>query len=417
MIWSHFTPHGFCLAWDPALIWLQAASDIIVAAAYFSIPAALIVFLRRRKDLAFKPVFALFAAFIMACGTTHVMGALTLWVPAYWPDASIKAVTAALSLATAIILWPLIPRALALPSPEALRAANAALALEIERRDEVARRLKESEERLLQAQKMEAVGQLTGGIAHDFNNMLTAVMGSLELLQRDPQLGDRAARLAGNALQSAMRTARLTSQLLSFSRRSMLEPVSLNPAEVAGGIEELLLRSVGAGIGLRVGRPSPDQWRARADRNQLEATLLNIVINARDAIAAQARAAGGRETHGQISISFANRSIEAATAALMGPDGIAPGDYVVISIEDDGPGMPASVRARAFEPFFTTKPAGEGTGLGLSQSYGFATQSGGSIQIDSAEGRGTRVDIWLPRSLEGAAARDTGVLELGPLAS
>jgi signal transduction histidine kinase len=416
MNWSHFTPHGFCLAWDPALIWLQAASDSLVAVAYFSIPAALIVFLRRRQDLAFKPVFALFAAFIMACGTTHVMGALTLWVPAYWSDAIIKAVTAALSLATAVILWPLIPRALALPSPERLREANAALALEIERRDEVARRLRESEERLLQAQKMEAVGQLTGGIAHDFNNMLTAVMGSLELLQRDPQLGDRAARLAGNALESAARTARLTSQLLSFSRRSMLEPVSLNPAEVAEGIEELLMRSAGAGISLEIGPPSPDQWRARADRNQLEAALLNIVINARDAIAGQA-AAAGVETHGQISIGFANRSIEAAAAALMGPDGIAAGDYVVISVQDDGPGMSAAVRARAFEPFFTTKPAGVGTGLGLSQSYGFATQSGGSIQIDSTEGQGTRVDIWLPRSLEVPAARDTGVLELGTVES
>jgi signal transduction histidine kinase len=416
MNWSHFTPHGFCLAWDPDLIWLQAASDSLVAVAYFSIPAALIVFLRRRRDLAFKPVFALFAAFIMACGTTHVMGALTLWVPAYWSDAIIKAVTAVLSLATAVILWPLIPRALALPSPERLREANAALALEIERRDAVARKLRESEERLLQAQKMEAVGQLTGGIAHDFNNMLTAVMGSLELLQRDPQLGDRAARLAGNALQSARRTARLTNQLLSFSRRSMLEPVSLNPADVAEGIEELLLRSAGAGISLEVEPPSPDQWRARADRNQLEAALLNIVINARDAIAGQA-CGDGAETHGHISIGFANRSIEAAAAASLGPDGIAAGDYVVISVQDDGPGMSEAVRARAFEPFFTTKPAGEGTGLGLSQCYGFVTQSGGSIQIDSTEGRGTRVDIWLPRSLELAAARDTGLLELGPVAS
>jgi signal transduction histidine kinase len=396
MDWSHFTPHGFCLAWDPGLIWLQAASDVLIALAYFSIPAALLVFLRRRRDLAFKPVFGLFALFIMACGTTHIMGALTLWVPAYWIDGAIKALTAVLSISTAIILWPLLPRALALPSPALLRDANAALAREIEERDAVAKKLRDSEARLRQVQKMEAVGQLTGGIAHDFNNMLTAVMGSLELIQSDPSLSPRTARLTCHALDSAQRTARLTAQLLSFSRRSMLEPVSLFPSDVVDGIRELLARSLGEAIDLEVPPQPAGQWPMLADRNQVETALLNLVINARDAIAAGSASPVGIKGH--VRIACANLTLDAAAAERLSPDPLAAGEYVVLSVEDDGAGMTDSVRARAFEPFFTTKPDGLGTGLGLSQTYGFAMQSGGTVQIDTAPGRGTRVELWLPRS-------------------
>jgi signal transduction histidine kinase len=404
MDWSHFTPHGFCLAWDPALIWVEAAADALIALAYFSIPAALLVFLRRRQDLAFKPIFGLFAAFILACGTTHVMGALTLWLPAYWTDAAIKSLTAALSVATAVILWPLLPKALALPSPAALREANAALAREIERRDAVAALLRESEARLRQAQKMEAVGQLTGGIAHDFNNMLTVVMGSLEMLPKLVTLDARATRLTDHALQSAQRSARLTAQLLSFSRRSMLEPVALHPADIVEGIRELLARSLGDAIALDIIPPAPGQWPLLADRNQTQAAVLNIVINARDAISGSGGAPLSLAPHGHVRISFANRTLGEAEAERLSPDPAAPGDYVVIAIADDGAGMPDAVRARVFEPFFTTKPAGTGTGLGLSQTYGFATQSGGTVQIASREGGGTTVEIWLPRSPHAPAA-------------
>jgi len=404
MDWSHFTPHGFCLAWDPALIWVEAAADALIALAYFSIPAALLVFLRRRQDLAFKPIFGLFAAFILACGTTHVMGALTLWLPAYWTDAAIKSLTAGLSVATAVILWPLLPKALALPSPSALRAANDALAREIERRDAVAALLRESEARLRQAQKMEAVGQLTGGIAHDFNNMLTVVMGSLEMLPKLVTLDARATRLTDHALQSAQRSARLTAQLLSFSRRSMLEPVALHPADIVEGIRELLARSLGDAIALDIIPPAPGQWPLLADRNQTQAAVLNIVINARDAISGSGGAPLSLAPHGHVRISFANRTLGEAEAERLSPDPAAPGDYVVIAIADDGAGMPDAVRARVFEPFFTTKPAGTGTGLGLSQTYGFATQSGGTVQIASREGGGTTVEIWLPRSPHAPAA-------------
>jgi hypothetical protein len=135
MSFADLTPHGFCLAWEPGLIWLQAVSDTLISLAYFSIPAVLVIFARRRSDLAFRPVFGLFAAFIVACGATHVMGVVTLWLPAYWLDGAIKAVAAALSLATAILLWPLLPRALALPSPGQLHRLNLELARQVEERD------------------------------------------------------------------------------------------------------------------------------------------------------------------------------------------------------------------------------------------------------------------------------------------
>jgi len=414
MDWSHFTPHGFCLAWDPALIWLEAAADALIALAYFSIPAALLVFLRRRQDLAFKPIFGLFAAFILACGTTHVMGALTLWLPAYWTDAAIKSLTAGLSVATAVILWPLLPKALALPSPSALRAANDALAREIERRDAVAALLRESEARLRQAQKMEAVGQLTGGIAHDFNNMLTVVMGSLEMLPKLVTLDARATRLTDHALQSAQRSARLTAQLLSFSRRSMLEPVALHPLDIIEGIRELLARSLGGAIALDIEAPAPGQWPLLADRNQTEAAVLNIVLNARDAILGHGRSPMNLPLQGHVRITFANRTLNEADAERLTPDPPAPGDYVVIAVQDDGAGMQEAVRARVFEPFFTTKPAGTGTGLGLSQTYGFATQSGGTVQIASREGGGTTVEIWLPRSPHAPAAGPVPALSASP---
>ncbi len=144
---SDLTPHGFCLAWDPGLIWLHVISDSLIALAYFSIPLAMAAFARRRTDLSFSWVLWLFAAFIAACGTTHVFGALTLWVPAYWPDGIVKGMTAALSLTTAAILWPLIPKALVLPSPAALQRANTALQQQASAREAAVRQLVDNERR------------------------------------------------------------------------------------------------------------------------------------------------------------------------------------------------------------------------------------------------------------------------------
>ena len=240
-----------------------------------------------------------------------------------------------------------------------------------------------AEARLLQAQKMEAIGQLTGGIAHDFNNLLTAVVGSLDLLLRRTE-DEKLKRLARNALQAAERGADLTSQLLSFSRRQHLSPSPLQINEVVSGMGDLIARTIGSHIRIET-RLEPDLWLALADRTQLEVMILNLAINARDAMPA-----GGRLT------------ISTGNVAELPPgvrNELPPQDYVTIAVADTGTGMPADVLAKAFEPFFTTKPSGKGTGLGLAQLYGFAKQSGGTARIDSEEGRGTTVSIYLPRTV------------------
>jgi signal transduction histidine kinase len=269
--------------------------------------------------------------------------------------------------------------------------------------------LRASEDRLRQSQKMEAVGQLTGGIAHDFNNLLTTIMGSLEMLARQSGLDARGQRLAHNALEGSKRAARLTSQLLSFSRRQRLSPESLVPADVLLGIRDLLQRTAGAHIALTLPAPSPAQWPVLADQNQLEVALVNLVINARDAIAGDGRRDRPESPRqGTISVRFANYTLAVADIAALGQDHLAAGDFVGISVTDTGHGMTPDVLARAFEPFFTTKPTGAGTGLGLSQTYGFATQSGGAVRLDSTPGLGTTVELLLPRAEPCASHKAAG---------
>jgi signal transduction histidine kinase len=256
-----------------------------------------------------------------------------------------------------------------------LASANDRLTAEIAERER-------AEERLVQAQKMEAVGQLTGGLAHDFNNLLTAVVGSLDLLLRHTD-DQRLRKLAGNALQAAERGAQLTSQLLAFSRRQRLQPTPINPNDVVSGMGDMLGRTIGPHIRIET-RLEPGLWNALADRAQIEVMILNLALNARDAMPS-----GGRLT-------IATSNLESVPPGLAAD--LAPGEYVAISVGDTGTGMSPEVQARAFEPFFTTKEQGRGTGLGLSQLYGFAKQSGGTVRIESAEGQGTTVTTYLPRT-------------------
>jgi signal transduction histidine kinase/ActR/RegA family two-component response regulator len=246
--------------------------------------------------------------------------------------------------------------------------------------------LEASQEGLRHAQKMEAIGQLTGGIAHDFNNVLQAVSGNLELIRRRVR-DDRpdVARLANNALEAAGKAAGLTSQLLSFARRQRLDPQPLDAMEVIESMRVLLERTAGERIALSL-ESEAGVLPCLADRNQLESALLNLIINARDALAGAA---------GSVTISVRGQHVEEVSTGWPPK-----GDYVRIAVRDDGPGMTEEVRRRAFEPFFTTKGPGKGTGLGLAQIYGFAHQSGGTAVIDSAPGRGTEVAILLPRSTE-----------------
>jgi len=267
---------------------------------------------------------------------------------------------------------------------EDLAAANAKLKEEINQR-------RKAEAALVQAQKMEAIGHLTGGIAHDFNNLLTAVLGNIDRIRSrvtDPKL----VRLAENAFMAAERGSKLTGQLLAFSRTQKLatQPVDVNA--LIRGMSDLLNQSLGPSIALKT-ELAPGLPHAQADPNQLELAILNLAINARDAMTED----------GEIVIRTALLRVAVSDndAALV--------DYVDISVIDNGSGMTPEVLARAFDPFFTTKPAGKGTGLGLSQVYGIAGQAGGSVRIESAVGKGTTVAMRLCVSTDALQAADVAV--------
>lgn len=253
-----------------------------------------------------------------------------------------------------------------------------------------------AEEALRHSQKLDALGRLTGGVAHDYNNLLTVIIGNLELIQRGlaespPIEPGRVGRLVAGAHQAAAYCERLTRQLLAFARRDVLQPEVVDLNSVLGGFDNLLRRALGEHVSIVLAL-APDLWPCSVDRGQFEAAILNLVVNAR-----QAMPQGGQ-------VKVVTRNVEIVTqiplrsdSAALAPDPM-PGKYVTVSVSDAGRGMDEDTFSRAFEPFFTTKDVGEGSGLGLSQVYGFVRQSGGHVTIDTALDVGTTVSIYLPRS-------------------
>ena len=241
---------------------------------------------------------------------------------------------------------------------------------------------------LRQAQKMEAMGQLTGGIAHDFNNLLQVIMGNLEVLQRRKLVtSDDAARMIASARRGAERAATLTQRLLAFARRQPLDPKPFDVNKLVNGMSELLHRTLGEAIRIETVQAG-GIWRVHADANQLENALLNLAVNARDAM----------DSGGKLTIETANVLLDERYADA---NEIPAGQYVMIAVSDTGQGMTGEVAAKAFEPFFTTKDVGKGSGLGLSQVYGFIKQSGGHAKIYSEPGQGTTIKLYLPRFAQG----------------
>ncbi len=250
---------------------------------------------------------------------------------------------------------------------------------------------KQAEERLQQAQKMEAVGQLTGGVAHDFNNLLAVIQGNAELLAAGAE--DDEGSLTRPLLRAARRGAELTQRLLAFSRRQPLHPQEIDFGELVDGMTELLSRTLGETI--RIGTVAqPGLWTASADPGQVENAILNLAINARDAMP------GG----GKLTIECENARLDEGYVG-QNPEALV-GDYVVLSVSDSGTGMTTEVREHAFEPFFTTQEVGKGSGLGLSMVYGFAKQSGGHVIIYSEEGEGTTIRLYLPRAVQPSEAKE-----------
>jgi signal transduction histidine kinase/CheY-like chemotaxis protein len=252
--------------------------------------------------------------------------------------------------------------------------------------------LTESREQLAQAQRFEAMGQLTGGVAHDFNNLLTIIDGSLDMILRSPKDDQKVERWATAAKTASARGATLTQQLLTFARRQVSRPETVNVNRLIENFDLLLRRAVGDGVEIRM-----DLSRVldpvSIDPSHFEAALLNVVLNARDAM----------PNGGTITIKTENRPIEQERPS----EDLKPGPYIVVSVADDGAGMPADVMARVFDPFFTTKEVGRGSGLGLSQVYGFAKGSGGHVAMESQQGRGTVVTLYLPRAPSRPQSRET----------
>lgn len=506
---ASFVPHGYCLLWRPDLVAIHATSDALIALSYFSIPIALMVFVRRRRDLEYPWVFKLFGAFILMCGLTHVVGLVTLWQPIYGAQGLVKAVTAGVSVATAIVLWPLIPRALSLPSQADLVSANAALRQALDEREaavaelealfesapdatlivdksgriarankraadlfgydrdelagapletlvperynerhtalrqglaekaeqdeatssvrnmgsglEIYGRRQDGEElpvdvslapityrgrpcycasvrdvteqrrardELAHAQKLDAIGKLTGGLAHDFNNFLSAVLANLQIMRR--RLGENAT-VAGDidaCMRAARRGVELTRRLLAFGRQ---QPLSPQPTSISGALEEirpLLSHAAHSQIQIEVAFPDDDaeNLAAMCDSAQLQAVLITLVANARDALADR--------TNGRITITA--RRVTLPEHAFEESEPLAGGDYVEIAVADNGQGMSEETLRRATEPFFTTKPNGSGTGLGLSMAYGFLRQSQGHLHLESRLDEGTTAYVYLP---------------------
>ncbi|MFW8693555.1 MULTISPECIES: response regulator [Mesorhizobium] len=257
---------------------------------------------------------------------------------------------------------------------------------------------RELEDQLLQSQRLDAIGKLTGGLAHDFNNLLAAILSGLGLLERHATLDDQARQVVDLTRRSAKQGAELVSRMLAFSRRQNLKPAAVHLATLGDTMNGLVAPVLGGLIRFEW-KIDNSVWLAHVDVGQLELALMNLVFNARDAM----------PSGGTITVHAQNRVIEIASEDLP------PGDYVVVTVKDTGAGIPQDILAKVVEPFFTTKPVGKGTGLGLSTVYGFIKQSGGSLRIDSAVGRGTAMELWLPRSIEQRAAGDVAEREAEPI--
>jgi signal transduction histidine kinase len=402
---STLTPHGACLLWKPELIWLNAVSDAMVAGAFFATAFVLGFFVwRRRRDVMFRGVFWIFAVFAAISGLTRLLSILTLWVPAYDIEGLTKGFLALISVAITAALLLLLPRILVLPTRVQLAQANAALEQEIRHRrkaEAMVKRFQEieaNEAQVRQAQKMEAVGQLTGGVAHDFNNILTVITGTIEILGEAVKDRPQLAQITDMISAAAARGADLTRHLLAFARRQPLQPRNTDVNALVIDAARLLRPTLGEQIEIE-SMLAHDSAPALIDPSQLSTAILNLALNARDAM----------PDGGKLTLETRNVVLDENYPSMTSE--IKPGNYVMIAVSDTGEGIPGGLLDKVFEPFFTTKEVGKGSGLGLSMVYGFVKQSNGHIKIYSEEGHGTTVKLYLPAAagVPDALAAEAGI--------
>lgn len=389
---SPFMPHGHCFLWDTALLWLYALSDTLIALAYFSLPAALIYFVHKRRDLAFKPLFIMFGAFILACGLTHVMDVWTLWIPAYWLGAAVRVVTAVISVTTAIMIWPLLPQALALPSPtqlqtvihelqhevaermaveQALRASEQAilqlnedLEMKVQKRT---RQLLEAQEELVRQGKLAVLGQVAGSVGHELRNPLGVINNAVYFLQTVlPDADDTIKEYLGIIQEEITASERIVSDLLDSVRTKPPHPEAVEIAQLL----KQCLSKCGIPPAITVTLDIPKTLPPlRADPLQIYQVFRNLINNG-----VEAMPKGGALTIRAV----------ANTA----------GKNVSISVCDTGLGIPPEQLNKLFQPLFTTKS--RGVGLGLVVVKNLAQANGGNVAVASQPGKGSTFTITLP---------------------
>ncbi len=393
---STLIPQGACLLWRPELIWLNAISDAMVAVAFFATAFVLGSYVwRRRRDVMFRGVFWSLAIFAAACGATRLLSILTLWMPAYDIEGVAKGFLALISVALTGAMLLMSPRLMVLPTRIQLQQAYAALDEEVRRRrtaEAMVQRFREmeaTESQVRQAQKMEAIGQLTGGVAHDFNNLLTVITGTIEILEEAVKDRPHLAQITNMIGAAAARGADLTQHLLAFARRQPLRPRSTDVNALVIDAARLLRPTLGEQIEIE-SMLAHDSVPALIDPSQLSTAILNLALNARDAM----------PNGGKLTLETKNVVLDENYADMNSE--VSPGNYVMIAVSDTGEGIPSSLLDKVIEPFFTTKGVGKGSGLGLSMVYGFVKQSNGHIKIYSEEGQGTAVKLYLPQARSAA---------------
>ena len=380
---SEFMPHGMCYEWNPYVIWLHVISDGLIALAYYSIPLALVYFVRKRKDLAFDWMFVCFAVFIIACGTTHIMEILNIWHPSYWLSGCIKAFTAAVSIITAILLIRILPLAIALPSPAQLRKSNEALQNEVEERKKAAAKIESlNQELILQTAKLESANKeletFSFSISHDLRAPLRAMLGYADAL-RSEKLTDQASDYAGRIGKAALRLDRLTSDLLTYCRLATLE-VKTEIVDLDRLIREVILEY-------------PD-LQSQSSRIAIQGTLPKVLGNTPGLTQIIANLLGN-------AVKFV-KSGQAPDVSIRAETSARPG-VVRVWFEDKGIGISAANQGKIFKMFeqINSPRLYSGTGIGLAVVKKAVERMHGSVGVESAEGAGSRFWIELPLA-EGA---------------
>ncbi|MBE9006317.1 HAMP domain-containing histidine kinase [Fortiea sp. LEGE XX443] len=409
-----FIPHGHCYLWRPSLVWLHILSDALTALAYYSIPVALVYFVRKRQDLPFKSILVLFGVFIVSCGTTHVLEIWTLWHPTYWLSGSIKAFTAFISVYTAIVLVPIIPQALALPSPAALEAANSQLKLTL-------KELANTQAQLIQTEKISSLGQLIGCLAHEINNPINFIYGNTTLIKNytenllelieiyqqkypnvEPEIADVSEKIDLSFIQEELPkilvsitvgVERIRKLVLSLRNFSRLDEAELKLVDLHEGIDSSLLilqnrlRGTVNYPDIKIVKEYGNLPKVECYPRQINQVLINILNHVTENLK--------KSIHGN-QISTINQKSTTKNPRIYISTEIVNSNQIMIKISDNGYGMTDEETQKIFDPFMNTQPTASGTNMGLWISHQIVENYGGQLKCTSIPLQGTEFLLAIP---------------------